>query len=41
VATNRERAGLHYLSDSGAGQNLAKQVFDILMTNKNNLYPPV
>ncbi|MDP1839537.1 MAG: phosphatase PAP2 family protein [Reyranella sp.] len=39
VATNRERAGLHYPSDSLAGRFLAQQIFDTLLkVNHNNLY---
>jgi hypothetical protein len=39
VATNRERAGLHYPSDSLAGRYLAQQIFDtMLKVNHNNLY---
>ena len=39
VATNRERAGLHYHSDSQAGQFLANAVFTLLKANNNNYYP--
>jgi hypothetical protein len=33
VAVNRERAGLHYRSDTEAGKRLAEQVFTILTTD--------
>jgi hypothetical protein len=39
VATNRERAGLHYPSDSLAGKYIASYIFDnYLKVNSNNLY---
>ena len=39
VATNRERAGLHYPSDSLGGRFLAAEIFDtMLKINHNNLY---
>lgn len=39
VAVNRERAGLHYPSDSLGGRYLAQQIFDnLLKVNHNNLY---
>lgn len=39
VAVNRERAGLHYPSDSLAGRYLAEQIFDnLLKVNKDQKY---
>jgi acid phosphatase (class A) len=35
IATHREFAGVHYASDSAAGQSLARQVFDQLMRDRD------
>jgi hypothetical protein len=38
VAANRERAGLHYPSDSAGGRYLAVRIFDILKNENNTAY---
>jgi alkyl hydroperoxide reductase subunit AhpF len=40
VARNREIAGLHYESDSAAGQKLAVEVFGVLTKLGNNPQTP-
>lgn len=37
IACDREVAGIHYPSDTGAGQLLARQIVDLLMTKKDFL----